>query len=141
MEKRELFRILCKSAREQVILLANGIKDKHVITVVRKPAKTLVLMKVREPVAQSEFYLGEVLACEAMVRIGESQGMALTIGDDFEKVLSMAIVDAACNAAVPELGWIGARLSGLQAVVDREERIAFARNHKSKVQFNVMEGQ
>lgn len=141
MEKKEMFKILFKSHREKIIELANEIEKCHEVVVVKKPAKTLVMLKMYEPVAKGEFFLGEMLACEAMVSIDNRQGMAVTQDDDLEKVLSMAIIDAAFNAGLKECAWLRDKLEALGAQVDEEERKEFGRNIKSKVQFRVMEGQ
>jgi len=141
MNKKEMFRILGKSSREKVIALAREVEANHTVHIVKQPAKTLVMLKMREPVANSQYFLGELLACEAMVKIGETRGMALTAGDDFDKVLAMAVIDAACNAGVPETDRITAELKEMAAAVKAEEEEEFARSMKSKVQFRVMEGQ
>ena len=141
MDKREMFKIMAKSHRDKIIELAGEIEKNHEVVLVKKPAKTLVMLKMHEPVANSEFFLGEVLACEAMVSIDNRQGMAITQGDDMEKVLSMAIIDAAFNSGVSECIWLKARLEALGANVYDEESKEFGRNIKSKVQFRVMEGQ
>jgi alpha-D-ribose 1-methylphosphonate 5-triphosphate synthase subunit PhnG len=141
MEKKRLFKIMGKSPRREVMELAREIEKNYTVVMVKKPAKTLVMLKMEEPVARSEYYLGELLACEAMVRIGAHRGMAVTAGDDFEKTLAMATVDAAYNAGVPEVGWLGERLAALEITVNREEQRDFARNSQSKVDFRVMEGE
>jgi alpha-D-ribose 1-methylphosphonate 5-triphosphate synthase subunit PhnG len=140
MNKREIFKTMGKSPRENVIGLAKKIEENHPVILVKKPSKTLIMLKMREPVAASEFFLGEMLACEAMVRIGEKRGMALTAGDDFDKVLAMSIVDAAYNAGVPEISWLEERLEEMRLDVEREERSEFGRNINSKVSFSIMEG-
>ena len=138
MEKKEMFNIMAKSRRESILELAGEIEKIHEVVVVKKPAKTLVMLKMYESVAKSEFFLGEVLACEAMVSIDNRQGMAITQGDDFEKVLSMAIIDAAFNAGVKECAWLRDRFEALKVHVVEEVRKEFGRNMKSKVQFRVM---
>ena len=41
------------------------------------------------------FHLGEVLVSEARVRLGDAQGYGLCLGDDLERALHMAVLDAA----------------------------------------------
>ena len=97
MEKRRLFRILGAADREVVRKLADEIKEQYAVTVIREPEKALAMVKMREPVKESQFYLGEVMITEAMVEVGGSRGIAVTMGDDAEKTLNMAVIDAACN--------------------------------------------
>ncbi|KUO69224.1 MAG: hypothetical protein APF77_03090 [Clostridia bacterium BRH_c25] len=141
MDKKEMFRIMARSHRDKIIELAGEIEKSHQVVVVKKPAKTLVMLKMLESVANSEYFLGELLACEAMVKIGEKRGMALTAGDDFEKVLAMAVIDAAFNARVDETHWLTDRLNEMGTLVSSQERKEFGRSLESKVQFRVVEGQ
>lgn len=141
MEKRRMFKIMGKSSRQSVIALAREIEGHYAVMTVKPPAKTLVMLKMREPVAQAEYFLGELLACEAMVQIGEHQGMAVTAGDDLEKVAAMAVIDAAYNAALPEVAWLDRNLEALEVQVTRKEQQEYAGHLQSKVQFQVMEGE
>ena len=69
----------------------------------KAPAKTLAMIKLREPVKNSLFYLGEALVCDTVVELGGTKGTAVVLGDDFDKVSSMAVIDAAFNRQVSEL--------------------------------------
>lgn len=100
MEKKRFFRILGRASRQQVSALAAPYKEKQRITVIKEPAKSLAMIRMREPVKESLFYLGEVIVCEASVLLGQTKGTAVTMGDDFEKVLDMAVLDAAVNAGI-----------------------------------------
>lgn len=139
MNKKEIFKTLAKSSREEVICLGQLVSDAHKVDIVKKPAKTLVMLKMRESTAGAVFYLGELLACEAMVKIGEKSGFAATIGDDYEKVFAMALIDAAMNANLPESVTILEKLTAMKNAVLELERKEFARILKSKVDFSVME--
>lgn len=100
MEKKRFFRILGKASRQQVSAMAAPYKEKQRITVIKEPAKSLAMIRMREPVKESLFYLGEVIVCEASVLLGQTKGTAVTMGDDFEKVMDMAVLDAAVNAGI-----------------------------------------
>lgn len=100
MEKKRLFRIMAKADREFAIGIANQIKEKEEITIVKEPEKVLTMIKMREPVKQSLFYLGEVIVTEAAVAVSGANGVAVLMGDDYEKTSSMAIIDAAFNSGV-----------------------------------------
>ncbi len=100
MEKKRLFTILAKSGRETVATLSKKIQEQYSVTIIKEPGKTLTMIKVREPVKQSLFYMGEVIVCEAVVELDGAKGMAVTMGDDMVKTLDMAIIDAAINKGV-----------------------------------------
>lgn len=68
--------------------------------IIKEPHKTLTMIKMREPVKQSLFYIGEVIVTEAMVELDGVKGAAVLMGDDAEKTLHMAIIDAAMNKGV-----------------------------------------
>lgn len=100
MEKKRLFRILSGADRSDVIALGNSIQKRYKVTIIKKPEKSLTMIQMREPVKSSLFYIGETIVCEAVVSIDGAVGTAVTIGDDFDKVLNMAVIDAACNKGV-----------------------------------------
>ena len=93
---------------------------------------------MREPVKESLFYIGEVLVCEAVIELDGTRGMAVTMGDDFEKVLNMAIIDAAYNRGVferePEL----LRLEAEQRLTEQKRN---AMHMKTMVNFNSMDSE
>ena len=67
MEKKRLSRILEKTEGAILKELAEPLIEKYPVQVLRKPSKTMVMIRMKETVAKTEFYLGELLACEAMV--------------------------------------------------------------------------
>ena len=100
MEKRRLSKILARAGKEQVKKLADEIKETYSPVIVKAPEKSLTMIRMREPVKESLFYLGEVIISEAIVDLDGTKGIAVMMGDDFEKVLDMAVSDAACNKGV-----------------------------------------
>lgn len=100
MEKKRLFRIMAKADGKILAALAEKIKEKEPVVIIKEPQKTLTMIKMREPVQSSLFYLGEVIVTEAVVELAGTKGTAVTMGDEYEKVLDMAIIDAACNKGV-----------------------------------------
>jgi len=100
IEKKRLFRIMAKADPVIIAQMSANIQREHDVVIVKEPGKTLTMIKLREPVASSLFYLGEVIVCEAVVELDGTRGMAVTMGDQLEKVLHMAIIDAACNKGV-----------------------------------------
>lgn len=100
MDKKRLTKILAKASRQDVSALSVEIQKAYSPIIVKEPGKTLTMIKMREPVRQSLFYIGEVIVCEATVEIDDVQGIAVLMGDEIEKVLDMAIIDAAVNKGV-----------------------------------------
>jgi alpha-D-ribose 1-methylphosphonate 5-triphosphate synthase subunit PhnG len=100
MDKKRLTRILAKADRRDVAAMAADILETHRPVIVKEPGKTLAMIKMREPVKQGLFYIGEVIVSEAVVEIDGVRGAAVAMGDDAEKTLDMAIIDAAINKGV-----------------------------------------
>lgn len=100
MEKRRISKILARVSKEQVKRLADEIKEKYSPVIIKAPEKSLTMIRMREPVQESLFYLGEVIVSEAIVDLDGAKGVAVMMGDDFDKVLDMAVIDAACNKGV-----------------------------------------
>ena len=100
MDKKRLFKIMANAGREEVAQMAEKLKQNHDIVIIKEPSKTLTMIKMREPVKGSLFYIGEVIVTECIVELDGERGMAVTMGDDFEKTLDMSVIDAACNKGV-----------------------------------------
>ncbi|MBR5319666.1 MAG: phosphonate C-P lyase system protein PhnG [Peptococcaceae bacterium] len=97
MKKRRLFKILSKADRGIVLDMADEIKKRTEVVVIKAPEKALAMIKMREPVKESLFYLGEVIVTETTVSVNGVNGTAVAMGDDYDKTLAMAIIDAAYN--------------------------------------------
>jgi len=100
MKKKRLFQILSRAERSDVVRLGEELQQQYPVTIVKKPEKSLTMIQMREPVKNSLFYIGETMVIEAVVTLADTVGTAVTMGDDFEKTLYMAIIDAAMNKGV-----------------------------------------
>ena len=67
MDKKRLTKILAKSDRAALAALSACVLEAYPVVIVKEPSKTLTMIKMREPVRQSLFYIGEVIVCEAVV--------------------------------------------------------------------------
>ena len=113
MERNRFSRILARADKRDVAALSADIQKTCDPVIVKGPGKTLAMIKMREPVRQSLFYIGEVIVCEAVVEIDGVQGMAVLMGDDTEKTLDMAIIDAA---------WCKGVFTGMDAMLAWEKQ-------------------
>jgi len=100
MDKKRLSKILAKADRQAIAAISSEILKSYSPVIIKEPGKTLAMIKMREPVKNSLFYIGEVIVCEAVVEIDNIKGAAVLMGDDTEKTLNMAIIDAAVNMGV-----------------------------------------
>lgn len=136
MDKKRLFQIMANADREIIGQLAKKTKQENHIVIVKEPAKTLAMIKMREPVQSSMFYIGEVIVTECMVELDGTCGMAVTMGDDFEKTLDMAIIDAAYNKGI-------FKEEEKLAALEREQQIRYQKENamhlKTMVNFKSMD--
>ena len=139
MEPRRFSKIIEKCPAERVKELARPIVEQHQVTVIRKPAKTLVMVRMRETVAKAEFYLGELLAAEAMVELEGAKGFSLLMGDDLDKAFSAAVLDALRRSQLPQWETVRLALEREEERQRQEERREICRHNASRVQFNTLD--
>lgn len=99
-DRRRLSRILALAQAAEVEALARPLWQAHDVAVVKPPEKTLAMVRLRETVENRLFNLGEVIVCEAVVTLAGARGMAAVMGEDADKALHMAVIDAAVSAGV-----------------------------------------
>lgn len=138
MPVNEYTRILSGASGEEAAKISALVKNGYKIKVVKEPQKTLAMIKVREPVGASLFYLGEALCTECMVELDGVKGFCVVMGDDFEKALNIAIIDAAINANVKELDKILTEIQSLDEAQRSARRKLNGEIMKSKVNFSAM---
>lgn len=137
MLKRKLSAILAGASKDELAVIADQIKSDNNIKILKEPQKTLVMVKVRESVKNSLFYLGEILATECMVTVDGAKGVSVIAGDDFEKAIAAAIIDGYLNGegekkdVLRQIDELGKRQRKSREAINRQLR-------KSKVNFNVM---
>ena len=139
METCNYSKVLCQSSGQWAVDLIRPVMDKYPVRVLRKPAKTLVMIKMRETVAKAQFYLGEMLACEAMVELEGKKGVALMMGGDTQKGMATAVVDALRKTDLPEKEPVLQALEQRQQELEREQQREIARHARSKVQFETLD--
>lgn len=139
MNKKELFRIMAAADSSMLRELAQPLAAKYGVSIVKEPAKTLAMIKLREPVQNSLFYLGEALVCDIVVELGGTKGTAVVLGDDFDKVSAMAVIDAAFNKKVVETAELTMVLERLAARRQKELELENGLYAKTIVDFQSMD--
>lgn len=139
MNKKELFRIMAAADSSMLRELAQPLAVKYGVSIVKEPAKTLAMIKLREPVQNSLFYLGEALVCDIVVELGGTKGTAVVLGDDFDKVSAMAVIDAAFNKKVVETAELTTVLERLAARRQKELELENGLYAKTIVDFQSMD--
>ena len=136
MSKWRFTKALARADRSEVTALSADILKSYRPVIVKEPAKTLAMIKLRDPVKQGLFYIGEAVVCEASVEIDGVRGASVLMGDDVEKTLDMAIIDAAANKGVFDGAEVLAKLEEGQ---NRRAMQEHAMNLKTTVNFESMD--
>lgn len=139
MKKERLSRILSRADRNFILNAAAEIQKSHSARIIKGPAKTLMMIKMREPVRESLFYMGEVLVTECILDVDGVRGMAVTMGDDSERTVACAVIDAAFNAAFPEVQDLEKKLIDLEARQLQRIQKENALFHGTEVNFSSMD--
>lgn len=106
MSRARRTRILARSGTGLAAELSASIEARYEVGELSAPQAALVMVKKRDGAKGALFYLGEMLATEAKVKIGDSVGVGIVQGFADAAAKRMAVIDAAINAALPEtLGW------------------------------------
>jgi alpha-D-ribose 1-methylphosphonate 5-triphosphate synthase subunit PhnG len=140
MDKRRLSEIMARDDGGEVECLARWVEERYPATVLREPATTLVMLPVQEPVRGTRFYIGELLATEAMVELNGARGIGVCMGEDSGKALAMAVIDAAFNAGLDECAWLKEKLEALEKRQIDRLALENALHLSTKVSFDTMEG-
>lgn len=140
MQKKRLFKIMAKAKTSLLKELSAKISDNYLVTIIKEPVKNLTMIKMREPVKSSLYYIGEVMVTEAIVEINGIKGIAVTMGDDFEKALYMAIIDCGFNNGFAKMQTIEEKLIALEAKQLKRLEKENAMHLKTMVSFNSMDG-
>ena len=135
MDKKEFSRILLRASRKEVIGMAEEAENNHRVTLLKEPAKTMVMLRVK----QSIFYLGEMLASHCVVEVDGVQGAAVMAGDDFEKVRCAAILDAVHTGRMKEAKELEGKIRRLGRKQQKKRETEAAVIRGTKVDFHVME--
>lgn len=80
-------------------LIADGTLGE--VSVLTGPDVGMVMMTVREPVAEQRFHLGEVLVTQCRVEVAGATGWCVRGGDDRVTTLAAALLDGAAAAGLP----------------------------------------
>ncbi|WP_310605029.1 phosphonate C-P lyase system protein PhnG [Anaerosporobacter sp.] len=139
MDKKRLSRILAKCEMEVLNVLVQPVMKKYTIKVLRNPSKTMVLIRMKETVAKADFYLGEMLACEAMVEVEGVKGFAVMAGDNREKVFHAAIIDAVLKGELPEAEEIVTVLEKEEKKQYKREQMEIRMHEETKVKFDTLD--
>jgi alpha-D-ribose 1-methylphosphonate 5-triphosphate synthase subunit PhnG len=118
--------------------LAREITAVYPVREIEAPHNGLVMMKMRETAHNSLFYLGELLVSEAKVAVNETFGLGVIAGNHPEAARDLAVIDAACNAHLPETFAWEDRLLDAEKTILARRAVADAKIVQTLVSFETM---
>lgn len=104
LNKMNHYHILANSPEERVCQLAANLLqnyEKKQIKLLSGPRQGLVMLRVRETVANSLFNAGEVLVTEVKLELDEQFGFGMIIGNSPRRAMAVALIDAALRKGGP----------------------------------------
>lgn len=113
------YHVLANSTEEQVCQLAEAVLEHYgasQVKILSGPRQGLVMLRVRETVANSLFHAGEVLVTEVKLELDDQFGFGMIIGDNSRHALGNALIDAALRKG----GALADRLTQELRVLDQQ---------------------
>ncbi|TYB68982.1 phosphonate C-P lyase system protein PhnG [Nonomuraea sp. PA05] len=104
-------------------------------TVLHRPEVGMVMLTVREPVAEERFHLGEVLVTSCTVEVAGAAGWCMRGGDDRVAALAAALLDAAAEAGLPAADDVHALCAAVAERRAREDAAEWAEVSMTRVAF------
>ena len=138
MIKREALNYVLQNANKSDLeILYKNIDEKYEVKIINQPTSQTLLVPVKDPITQGEFYAGEALVTSCIVKVDSYQGWSM-VQDDYEDLaLYIATIDA-----VFECGEFEKEIKNIyeQTVkkMQQEEEILHKKVNATKVSFDLM---
>lgn len=139
IDRHRRTRILIEGDRGLAPGLSARIRESHSVSTLEEPNEGLVMVRMRESAKNGSFNLGEVLVTEAKALMGETIGIGIVVGHEPELALSLAVIDAAFAAGIPECAAIEADLLAEEARIAGRDSSEAAAILKTRVDFQTMD--
>jgi alpha-D-ribose 1-methylphosphonate 5-triphosphate synthase subunit PhnG len=139
MDKITLSRITAFADAQSLRLLAEKAAAGKDVVLLKKAETTMILLQVREPVKQSLFFLGELLAVHCTVMVDGSRGAAVQMGEDLLKVQAAAVLDAVHSGDPSGFALVEEDLLRIEEARRREAARQAADVRRTRVKFHALE--
>jgi alpha-D-ribose 1-methylphosphonate 5-triphosphate synthase subunit PhnG len=138
MTRERRTELLAAAAPDELVPLAERLLDAGELGrpgVVHPPEVGMVMLTVREPVAEERFHLAEVLVTRCTVEVAGATGWSMRGGDDRMATLAAALLDAAAVAGLPAAAEVDALCAAVAERRAREEAAEWAEIVPTRVAF------
>lgn len=97
-----MYEAISYASSDRLAELANRCLEGAKVDITAAPEAALIMMRVRETVDGEVFNLGEVLVTRCEVILDGARGWGMIMGDDSQRALSCAVLDAVSRQGMPE---------------------------------------
>jgi alpha-D-ribose 1-methylphosphonate 5-triphosphate synthase subunit PhnG len=135
------YHILANSPEEHVCYLASTVLKSYAksqVKLLSGPRQGLVMLRVRETVANSQFNAGEVLVTEVKLELEEQFGFGMVIGDSPRRAMAIALIDAALGKGGPVADQLQHELAELDRQLGKSHQHLQALVDTTRVEFERM---
>lgn len=133
LDHQEAYEAIAYAPGTQIRELADLTLQDSRVEVRRQPEPALLMLRAQETVEGEVFNLGEVLVTRCEVALDGEPGWAMVMGEDRERALCAAILDAAVRAGGRE--WLDQELSLQLAFAREDRRLRWQRVQPTRVEF------
>jgi alpha-D-ribose 1-methylphosphonate 5-triphosphate synthase subunit PhnG len=119
--------------------LYKRIDEKLGVMVVSKPSSQTLLVPIKDPINNGEFYAGEVLVTSTIVEVNKNKGWSM-VQDEHEK---LSLYVACCDAAFdfPQFKDEIIKLcKEINSDLEKEQKILNKKVNSTRVNFDLMQG-
>ena len=109
--------------------------DTEQVEILDEPSGAMVMMKHRDPLEKTPFYLGEVFVTQCTVKVSGHIGYGCVIGSDVKRAMYAAICDAVWGGDLPLKEELCAAVRNAQSFIDDEDLRQAALVERTRVDF------
>jgi alpha-D-ribose 1-methylphosphonate 5-triphosphate synthase subunit PhnG len=132
--------ILCMASADEIADWVDELIDSDCeISVRRAPEVGVVMLQIQEPVANDNFYLGEVLVTRSEVEVDGFGGWSMRMGDDPTGALACALIDAWAVSSIEATNAVDLRCALVLARCWEQEIVQWEELRKTEVRFDELE--
>ncbi len=138
MDRRNRLEILAQADAAVLLLLAEEILATSEAEVIKQPETSLLMARANDSVTGSPFNLGEILVTESEVRLGNHIGYSLIMGEESERALAAAVIDAALEGGHASTSSIEEKLGQEESRLKMEKEKEFGLVAQTRVDFEIV---
>lgn len=132
--------VVAEGRIEKLKEIAEKIVEKMPCKIISQPSPGMIMIKNIDPLEKTYFYMGEAFVTKCEVEVGGNMGFGCVIGDEPERAIYGAIIDAVIDKDFDGKEQIQKMLSDEDSYLNQEWDKYYSQVSKTKVNFNVKKG-